>query len=828
MKNYFLELYEKWVLSRSWLVLLAVLLAVAGVASFAGNFKLDASADALVLENDKDLKFFRTINRRYGVDDFVVLTWSPTGEVFTRPALARLKKLKNDLSKVEGVNKVLSILDLPLLDSPRITLSDLSDEARTLETPGTDLQLAKREFLNSPLYRDLVLSADGNTTLLLIYLDRDESYESLLAEREDLRDLYAERPTDHKVATQLADVSQKFKAYGSIYAEQRSQIIFNIRQAVALNQNGPRMFLSGVPMIVSDMIDMIRSDLLVFGVSVIAFLVLVLVIIFRRLRWVALPIMCCGSTVLLMIGLLGWGDWRVTVVSSNFVALLLIIAMSMTIHLSVRFRELQINRPDAPLREILRETTRFMFKPCIYTSLTTIVAFLSLVVSGIRPVIDFGYIMTVGIVFAFVIIFLLFPSWLSLLKKEQNLNANRFTEGITLGFANFACKKYRLISLLSLILLVFSALGISQLQVENRFIDYFYSDTEIHRGMLEIDRKLGGTTPLDVVLRMPESADTQQESSSESESEFDDYLDDFENDESSGGYWMNPVKLEEVKKVHDFFEQQPAIGKVMSLAILVRLAEMLNEDQPLNDFDTTFLHNVLSGDIKDILYKPYISEDGKEVRFNMRVIDSDKNLKRADLIKEIRKGLRSLGYRDEDFRINGMLVLYNNMLQSLYQSQILTIGTVFLAIMIMFSILFQSFKLAIIGIFPNMLSAASVLGFMGWKGIPLDMMTITIAAISVGIAVDNTIHYITRFQREFAKNNDYSEVIVCCHKSIGKAMYYTSITIIFGFSILALSNFIPTIYFGILTSIAMFVALILSLTLLPSLLLLFKPLRSRE
>ena len=164
------------------------------------------------------------------------------------------------------------------------------------------------------------------------------------------------------------------------------------------------------------------------------------------------------------------------------------------------------------------------------------------------------------------------------------------------------------------------------------------------------------------------------------------------------------------------------------------------------------------------------------------------------------------------------------MLQSLYESQILTIGIVFLAVMGMFIILFGSLKLAIIAIIPNALSAALVLGFMGWYAIPLDMMTITIAAISIGIAVDNTIHYIVRFKREFPKDHDYFATISRCHKSIGKAMYYTSVTIIFGFSILTLSNFIPTIYFGMLTGIAMFVALIASLTLLPSLLILFKPL----
>ena len=815
MKDRIWKYYEAIMLDRPWLALIALLVIVAGLASQVNHFRLDASADALVLENDADLKFFRSVNRQYGVDEFLALTWTPGTEIFSREMLAKLSDLQKSISKVDGVQKVLSVLDLPLLDSPRIKLGD---EPGTLQAPDTDLALARQEFLTSPLYKDLFLSADAKTTMLLVYLSGDPRYESLLKEREALRTQKHAGQLDQRGFDKLEKVSSQFRDYHSIFSQNQRRIIKDVHKIVERYRSDAGIFLGGVPMIVSDMLDMIESDLIVFGTGVVLFLALVLTIIFRSPRWIALPLLCCTLTALAMIGLLGVLDWHVTVVSSNFVALLLIIAMSMTIHLCVRFRELQAINPDTPTRELLSRTIRFMFKPCIYTSLTTIVAFASLIVSNIRPVIDFGYIMTLGILFAFVVIFTLFPSFLSLLPRSKSTVTNDFTARITLGFARITHRHYRVISLVGFFLLAVSAIGISQLEVENRFIDYFHKNTEIHRGMLEIDQKLGGTTPLDVIVKA-EQQDTVENDLPE-EDIFSEYLADIP---LTANYWLSPLNLEKLKQIHDFLDQQPEIGKVMSLATLVRLAEMLNDDKPLNDLEAPLLGRLLSGEVKPILYDPFISEDGNEVRINMRVIDSNKELKRAELISRIDDGMRKLGYKDTEFRTTGMLVLYNNMLQSLYKSQILTIGIVFLAILSMFVILFRSLFLAIIAILPNILAAALMLGFMGWRGIPLDMMTITIAAISIGIAVDNTIHYIIRFKREFPQDHDYFATINRCHQSIGKAMYYTSMTIVFGFSILALSNFIPTIYFGLLTGIAMFAALLASLTLLPSLLIVFKP-----
>ncbi len=817
--------YEALVLERPRLVLISLLVLVAALATQAAHFKLDASADSLLLEDDDDLRYYRSITRRYGGDDFVAVTYTPAADVFAPRTLARLDALQRHLASVPGVRRVLSLLDVPLLESPRVRPSELSREARTLRTPGVDPALARRELQNSPLYRNLLLSEDGGTTMMLAYLETDAELEELLTEREHLRLLERDGRLEDAGARRLDEVSRRFKQRQAGHVQAGRATIARIRAVLDDHRAraAAQLALGGVPMIIADMIAMIENDLVTFGAAVLAFLVLTLAVIFRSPRWVALPLLCCGLSALALTGLLGLLDWRATVISSNYVALILIIAMSMTIHLTVRLRELQAARAGDDQRRLLRETVRFMFRPCVYTSLTTIVAFVSLITSGIRPVIDFGYLMTLGVVFAFVLIFTLFPSFLMVLKPRRDRRENDFTTRLTGALARLSRRRYRAIAVLGLAAALASAFGISRLEVENRFIDYFRSDTEIHRGMLLIDRKLGGTTPFDVILKA-DAAPAAAPATDAGEDDFalGGYFDDDRGE--TANYWLNPRKLEEAARVHDYLEAQAETGKVLSLATLARIAQTLQDGRPLDDFEAALIGRLLPDDVRSVLYTPYISEDGNELRFNARIIDSNKDLSRKEFLERVRAGLEDLGYDEDRFRLSGMLVLYNNMLQSLYASQILTMGTVFLAILLMFIVLFRSLPLALIAIFPNALAAALVLGFMGWRGIPLDMMTITIAAISIGIAVDNTIHYVIRFQREFPKDRDYCAAVERCHGSIGKAMYYTSITIIFGFSILALSNFIPTIRFGLLIGLAMAAALVASLTLLPSLLLLFKPL----
>tara|TARA_B100001179_G_scaffold92232_1_gene65340 strand:- start:39 stop:1685 length:1647 start_codon:yes stop_codon:yes gene_type:complete len=546
-----------------------------------------------------------------------------------------------------------------------------------------------------------------------------------------------------------------------------------------------------------------------------------LTIIFRKLRWVLLPLVSCFYAGLLMVGLLGLVGWNVTVISSNFISLMLIITMSMNVHLIVRYRQLRNDFPDYTQHELVLSTMSKMVWPCLYTALTTIMAFTSLVVSGIKPVIDFGWMMTIGLSVTFLTSFILFPSLLILLPKiaEKTTSENEFQ--FTSKLANITEQYGNRILVLTVILTLISAYGISRLQVENSFINYFSEDTEIFQGLRLIDEKLGGTTPVDILLNLENSENVENKETDEDFEDFDALFSAFEEDQEE--VWFTPERIDIVKQAHDYLEALPEVGKVLSLASIIRVGEQINEGE-FDAFELAIVSKRMPEELRKSMINPYISEANNEARINIRILDSLKNLRRQELLEKIKIDLIERINIDEDkIKITGILVLYNNMLQSLYKSQILTLGVVMAGIGLMLIILFRSVQLAIIGIIPNLLAAAIILGLMGLLRIPLDMMTITIAAITIGIAVDNSIHYIYRFREEFPKTKNYVSTMHYCHANIGKAVFYTASTIIIGFSILVLSNFIPTIYFGVLTALAMFIALFAALTLLPKLILLFRP-----
>jgi predicted RND superfamily exporter protein len=398
---------------------------------------------------------------------------------------------------------------------------------------------------------------------------------------------------------------------------------------------------------------------------------------------------------------------------------------------------------------------------------------------------------------------------------------------LTTFLARFTQAHGGLILVISVIVLILSAVGISRLVVENSFIDYFKHTTEIYQGMKVIDQRLGGTTPLDIIVEFEKTGaltDTSTAGADKNSTRVFDEFDEFDKAESEDKYWFTNEKMSRIEQIHDYLDRLPETGKVLSLGTINKMAKKLNENKSLNNFELAILYTETPEKFRHLVLDPYVNLAHNEVRFSVRVRDSEKTLKRDQLLKKIRHDLVSeLGIKKEHVRLTGMLVLYNNMLQSLFSSQILTLGIVVLALMGMFMVLFRSLTIAAIAIFPNLLSIGVVLGVMGWANIPLDMMTITIAAISVGIAVDDTIHYIHRFRREFELDRNYMQTLHRCHESIGHAMYYTSVTIIMGFSILVLSNFIPSIYFGLLTGLAMLIALLSALTLLPQLLVVFKP-----
>ena len=814
--------YRRWVVEKPLVSLMMVLLVVGFFSSHISSFKLDASAESLVLENDNSLQYYRTISKSYGSDDFLIITYAPFKDLMSDTVIEDLRLLSNELTKLERVHSIDSILNVPLLNSPRVEISKLDTDIRTLETLGVDREMARKEFHESPIYKNLIISPDGKITIIRINFKRDEKYFSLMYRRNDLRDKKNGSGLDKKEKVIFVKAQQEFSDYHAQVLEDEEKLIKNVRNIMNQHRDNAEMFLGGVPMITSDMIGFIKHDLKTFGLGVLVFLIFMLSLFFKKFRWVALPISCCIITVLIMVGFLGFMDWRVTVISSNFVSILLIINMSLTIHLIVRYQDINNSNPGLSQKELVWQTVRLMAQPCFYTAITTIVAFTSLIISGIRPVIDFGWIMTIGIALAFGLNFVFFPAILMLLEPESPGSSKDSTRNFTLAIARFANRNRKAILYGSVLLALISIAGVAKLEVENRFIDHFKSNTEIYQGMEVIDKQLGGTTPLDIIINPDQKYfDYLKEAEQEV---FDDPFAEA-SEEVKNNYWFNSNMLDRVEKIHDYLESLPEVGKVQSISTLIKVFTQLDNGRKPDDYDLALIRKLMPNNVKDSLVNPYLSQDANQVHINMRLIESDPSLRRSQLIKKIRTHLvQKLKFNPETIHFTGMVVLYNNMLNSLYRSQIHSIGMVFLSIMLMFMILFKSVPMALIGIVPNLLAAGTVLSLMGWIGIPLDMMTITIAAITVGIAVDDTIHYIHRFETEFKLDQNYLASMERCHGSIGKAIYYTSVTITLGFSILSLSEFMPTIYFGLLTGVAMVVALIGALTLLPLLIVLFRPL----
>lgn len=816
-----IDSYENLVLDRPKLTLTLLLAVLLIFAAYIPKFELDVSADSLILENDADLEYYRGIRARYGSDNNLILTFTPKEDLFSEASLKRLKELRDRLRDIERVESVVTILDVPLLESPPITLDQLSEGAPTLEDASTDKRLASKELREGPLYKNNLLSPDGQTCALQIKLIYDKTYRTLEQQRNQLREKKLHADLTPPETKQLMQVSDEFDRYSKLMVEKEAKVVSAVRATMDDYRPYARLHLGGVPMIIADMMSFIRHDLITFSIAVLSILALMLAMVFQQLRWVILPLFTAAATSVVTIGFLGMVGWSVTVVSSNFIALVLIFSLSLTIHLIVRYRELQMLQLQVNQRALVSETLRSKAFPCFFTVLTTVVAFGSLMVSGIRPVIDFGWIMVFAMCASMVLAFTLYPATLMLLQPGKARKSRDLMGIMTNIFARLVVQHSGKLLLAAALLTALGITGMTRLTVENRFIDYFHSSTEIYQGMKLIDEKLGGTTPLDVIIDAPITAANEGIAADDWDVSFDD---EEEASFANSSYWFNPAMLKEVASIHHYLESLPETGKVLSLHTAMSMLESLDEEGEFDRFFLSVLYKRIPPDIKAQLISPYISEDGQQLRIAVRVYESDVGLNRNELLNKIETHLdEERGKYGEQSHLSGMVKLYNNMLESLFQSQIQTLGFVFFAILITFSLVFRSVKVAAIAIIPNVIPVVLVLGLFGGLGIPLDIMTITIAAITVGIAVDDTIHYVHRYHEEWQKDGDYIAAIPRAHNSIGRAMYYTSITITIGFMAMVLSNFMPTIYFGLFTALAMVSALLTNLIVLPILLSKFKP-----
>ena len=813
------NIYKKFIIDFPKFTLSLIFILLSFSVFHAKNFNLDASSDALILEGDNDLKYLREINERYGSKDFLFLTYSPVSSFQEKETILNLQLLKSKIEKLSWVDSVITVIDVPLLKSTDEGLMDRLKNYKTLAHPEIDTERGFDEIINSPIYKNYVISEDGKTSGIVVYLKKDKR----LAEYIKVKDKFYNQSLEGNL-TKVEKINYKkflneYEEYKNLYNIRNHQNIAEIRDVINKYGENAKIHLGGIPMIADDMMSYIKSDIVVFGIGVFIFIIFTLWMIFKNIKWVIMPLLGCTTSVIIMVGLLGLIGWKVTVISSNFIALMLILNMAMNIHVTVRFLQLKKEFNQLSKAEAVLETSKKMFMPILYTVLTTICAFLSLIFSGIKPIIDFGWMMTMGLTVSILVTFFLLPSLLTLFSSDQDINIKDTEKSkITSALGNFAKKSKVLIFGSAIAIFILSIIGISKLEVENSFINYFDKETEIYKGMKKIDDDLGGTTPLNVIIKFPVKEKVEEE-----DDEFSEWEEESDNKEDKAKYWFTRDKMDKIIKVHDYLDSLPEIGKVLSFGSILRVAEDLNKKE-LQSLEIAVLYSKIPDELKKEIISPYISVDKDEARISVRIKDSLKDLRRNDLIQKINTDLNiKLGLEKNEYRLAGVLILFNNLLQSLFKSQILTLGIVMLGISAMFFILFRNIMLAFIGVVPNFIAAFFILGIIGLMEIPLDMMTITIAAITIGIAVDNSIHYIYRFKEEFKKINDYKKTLDRCHSTVGIAILNTSITIVFGFSILVLSNFIPTIYFGVFTGIAMLLALVSVLTLLPKLLLVFKP-----
>ena len=778
------------------------------------KFQLDASSDTLLLDNDPDLKVYRENSRKYGSSDFLVIAFTPDKDIFSSETISLLKKLESNLKNIDGIQNVLSLLDVPLLSYSEQSINELADNLVTLSTENVDLVKAKKEFEINEVYRGLLISEDLKTIAFQMTLEPNDEFQNLISDRYDLLD--SKNTLDNEIFSKnLENLDLKIDNQKKINLSKEAILINDIRNISNLYKDKGEIFLGGGAMIAHDTIKMIQQDLFTFGVAVFFMFVLILSLIFRQFRWVVIPLTSAGLSALFTTGLISWLGWKVTVVSANFIALLMIIGISLTVHLVVRYREITSNFNDLSHEDALKKTLSQMFLPCLYTALTTMVAFASLIISDIRPIIDFGLLMVLSISIAFIVSFVFFGSLSSLMGKNLKDTQIDYSSGFTTWINSLVVRFKNLILLISLLAFIFAFVGINKLSVENKFIDYFKPSTEIYKGLSLIDKKLGGTAPLDIIISAPKEDINLED-------DFDDF-DDFGIETDEYGYWFNSQNLGRLEEIHDYLEGRPEIGKVLSVSSATKLAEIVKGEK-LDDLELALLRKVLPEDINNQLLSSYISDDDNQVRLSARVIESLDGLNRKNLIEEVKKDLvNNFELNEDQFYLSGISVIYNNLLQSLFQSLIGSLLIVFTAIFLMFIVLFRSFYMALIAMIPNLLSAASVLGIIGWSGIPIDIMTVTVAAISIGIGVDNTIHYVHRFLKEFEQEQNYDIAIKNSHSTIGRAMFYTSLTIVLGFMILVSSNFNPSVFFGIFTSFSMIVAILAALMLLPVLIRHLKP-----
>ncbi|WP_298759034.1 MMPL family transporter [uncultured Campylobacter sp.] len=884
---------------------------------YSTKLEIDASSQTLLLDNDEDLQIWREVSKRYETPNFLVLAYTPAGDLLAPETIRKIAQMDAAFSKLDFVASVTDITNVPLLLNKGGGMSELLKHIPTLTDADVNLTAARREFATSPFYASNLVSADFRTTAILINLKPQARYDELLRLRDEakgaLEQAEHEGNRSNAQISQLKDAlkasEQNFKSYRDELREKDHRDIMALRALIEGFEKefaGDRLFLGGLNMIADDMVGYVRSDLATYGLGALVLLLACFWLFFRQAKFILLPLIICAYSVVLAAGLFGFLSFEVTVISSNFIALQLIITVSVCIHLIVAYREFSARFHAFSQRQLVYAVLRERARPCFFAIFTTVIGFMSLIFCDIKPVISLGIMMSVGISISLVTAFGVFGAVMSLLRRTHNNRSFEQHFKFTLWCAETALRSRGAVYGVCAAAVIFGLYGISQLRVENSFIGYFKKSTDIRAGMEVIDTNLGGTIPLDIVVKFKSvgGADTASgsensvngsanfksgensnpagrnfaanstrqnsivqnsatqnstataqnlndknlseqgpaaatqpsdavnsdqtraanlEQNSTASDDFGDFEAEYAANENKPQYWFTSEKMRIIGKIDDFLKDKNVtghefIGNVSSLASLLKLGKQINQGRDLDDLSLALIYSEMPANYRELVLSPFVNIEANEAHFSIRTIDSDPNLRRAQFLADLKRDLDSLLAKDNvTVQISGIMVLYNNMLQSLMSSQIGTLGITVLVLFVLFVIIFRSLSYALIAIVVNLIPLCACFGIMGVAGIPLDIMSITIAAISIGIGVDDVIHYIYRYKREFARLGDEAAAIRASHASIGYAMYYTSFAIILGFSVMMMSNFWPTIYFGMLICLVMSLLLLGALIILPSL-----------
>ena len=331
------NLYQNSVLKNPKSIFFLLIITLLSFGYFAKDFRLDASSETLLIEGDPDLEYLREITERYGSKEYLVLTYSPNEEMISEPSINNLLSLKYKIQSLNWVHSVVTLLDIPLLNNSELPLQERLESFKTLKDEDVDRERGFKEILNSPVFRNFVISEDGNTSGIIVYIKKNV-----------LEDI------ENKTQKEIEDYKDALK-------KKNHENILQIRNIIKSYDDIGKIYLGGIPMITDDMMSFIKSDILVFGLGVLLFIIATLWFVFRKLIWIIIPISSCFFSVLIMTGLLGLLGWKVTVISSNFIALMLILTMAMNIHISTRFLQLKNNFPNLNNFEIISITTKKCF-----------------------------------------------------------------------------------------------------------------------------------------------------------------------------------------------------------------------------------------------------------------------------------------------------------------------------------------------------------------------------------------------------------------------------------------------------------------------------------